>query len=729
MGFLQTLLLYERRILLSLAVLALISGGILARRFVLLHSHLQPAPAGTYIEGSVGELLPLLPWFTVENDVNRDIVSLVFSGLQRYNPTTGDIEDDLATVDVSDDHRVYTATLRENLQWHDSTASDPHPVTADDVLFTFQSIQDPEFPNAVLRQNFLGVTITKLSDRSVRFTLNEPYRYFRSNLLLGIVPKRSFEGVPISRLHQALDVGFQPIGAGPYKLKSIVQTEFSTEVTLERFERDIPPPYHLERVVLRVFPDYQSLLSDIRNLDGIRLVPRSDDGDAILPRAFTPVTYSLPQYVALFFNLEHGIVQDRQLRLGLQLGTDRKALIDAVHEHVIVQTPLMETAGDDWRFSFDPQAAQGALFSSQWYLPEKVRLQRLLEQHDANAAGVLRLPPVILLSTGGTLTMTGTFVGFDTGATLNGLPIMEHGSGTWVAYLPSTGSGMLPMGASRIILRNREGDPLDTTYVLRTTDPLSFLRAEQEQELLAKFLRTKQTPLPPESERVTVSDMTLEDGYLRRRRSTDPIDIRINARGERLKLRILTSPSPVQYKEVAQLVAQQWRTLGVDAEVDVPETYSAFEEKLVRRDYDVLLYGQSLLDNLDSYPYWHSSGAQHTGASSKDLRIDAYNLSQYTSLKVDSLLEQLRASGDTAERARLFTELKAQFAEDVPVIVLYSPQYTFAYRTGLQGVVLGKPSVHSDRFLSLHNWYLEEERVLNDGVHWYSFFPWFFSLL
>jgi hypothetical protein len=62
--------------------------------------------------------------------------------------------------------------------------------------------------------------------------------------------------------------------------------------------------------------------------------------------------------------------------------------------------------------------------------------------------------------------------------------------------------------------------------------------------------------------------------------------------------------------------------------------------------------------------------------------------------------------------------------DDVPAIFLYSPLYTFAVHQDLQGVELQNLSLHSDRFLTLHRWYLQEERVFQPGVSWWSFVPW-----
>lgn len=162
--------------------------------------------------------------------------------------------------------------------------------------------------------------------------------------------------------------------------------------------------------------------------------------------------------------------------------------------------------------------------------------------------------------------------------------------------------------------------------------------------------------------------------------------------------------------------------------IEIPATMEAFEEKLISRDYDLLLFGQSLLDNLDSYPYWHSSGAQRLTGNKYDLRIDAYNLSQYSSLEADSLLEVSRTTRDERERQRSLEELREVLKRDVPAVFLYSPLYTYAYHEDVRGIALGALSLHSDRFLTLSTWYLKEQRQFRSGVSWLSFIPWVFRL-
>lgn len=714
----------ERWALLVLVIFAVLSFMALLRQFRLANTVLVPTNGGTYIEGSVGNLQPLLPWFVVQNDVNRDILSLVFSGLLRYDPQTKSIIDDLASMQVSSDGKVYTLTLKDGAVWQDSSGMNKHPVTADDVLFTYQSIQEPGFPNQLLQQNFRGVTVAKVNERTVTFTLDQPYSFFPSNLTLGLVPKKSFEGIPANKLDQALDFAYKPIGAGPYKVKTVVQTELSSEVTLERFERPFPPDYRLERVIFRIYPDYSTLLSDLHTLQGVRVVARAKDGAPIVPKRFVPMNYTLPQYVALFFNLSRGKLQDPKLRLGLQLGTNKQEIAAQVQEDVIIDTPLLELDTSDWRYQFDLAAAQGALFASRWSLPEKIRLQRMLEQRDANTVGDLKVPSVVYIPTNGKLTLTGTFLNEITpGYTINGVQLVRSGGGWSATFTDATGTGGLVLGENLLKLFDEKKKPVDSVYVFRAKDLQEMARAEEEQKLVTQFLASRD-PATPANERITAADLTLENGMIRRRKAGDAVSIRKNEKGELLTMTLLTSPSPPQYKTVAEIVKKEWAALGVDVKVEVPTSMEDFQNRLLKRDYDVLLFGQSLLDNLDAFPYWHSTGTQKVSSNDANLRSDAFNLSQYASFEADSLLETIRKTRDEAVRTQSLKKLQEVMKRDVPAVFLYSPTYVYAHRNDILGVELGSLSLHSDRFLTLSRWYVRQIRVFREGKGWGSFIPW-----
>jgi ABC-type transport system substrate-binding protein len=726
----------------ALAVLTLVLAGsltMLVRMFRTENMQNVAVPGGTYIEGAVGEILPLNPWFIAGNDVNRDIVSLVFSGLMKYDPETQKVVDDLATVTISTDNRIYTATLKPNLYWHDSTEEKPHPVTADDVMYTFTTIQQQGFPNPILQQNFKGVEVEKIDERTVRFRLSKQYSFFTSNLTLGLVPASAFEGTPVNKLDQTLDFGFKPVGAGPYSFVSLLQTDLSSEITLKRFAREGMPEYKVDRMVFRVFPDYSTLLSDILNVHGVRQVPRNAEGEPILPRRFHPVPYSLPQYVGLFFNLGRDIPADRNVRLGLQLALNKQAIADTLHETKVVDTPLLEIDLGDWRYRFDAAAAKGAFFESSWNVPEKVRLQRLLEQREANALGPLAsVPRVALLGTGAQLTLTGSIGDLTFPLTVNGFPVQTGSQlperirasleGAWLVKLPAGngGSGSLKMGMNIIKLMNGDDDIVDSAYVERYTDADAFNRAVQEQQLIEQFAKSKSLPAN-NPQKIGIDDLYLEKGFLRRKRPEDSPHTRINDKGRELVLTILTNKKPDSYPIVAEMVKKQWEAVGARVNIVVAATKQEFENKLMRRDYDVVLFGQSLFDNLDSYPYWHSSQIQDLSDPSK-LRLDAFNLSQYASFEADDLLMRIRETSNANSRTQALQQLNTVWKSDMPAIVLYSPLSIYAHDDSIHGISIKNLSLHADRFAHLEDWYVTTERRFLPGKSWLSFIPWMFKL-
>ncbi len=730
----------ERTVLAMLAMFLTLSLLMLLRLFYLQNTLSVPGGGGTYIEGSVGEMLPLNPWFVNGNDVSRDIVSLVFAGLLRYDPQSNKVVDNLATVRASDDNRIYTATLKPGILWHDSTKERPHPVTADDVVFTFKTIQQPNFPNPILQQNFRGVDIEKLDDRTVRFRLSKPYSFFTSNLTLGLVPKSAFEGVPVSKLDQTLDFGFHPIGGGPYSFLSLLQTDFSTEVTLKRFQQSGMPENKIERIVFRVFPDYSALLTDIMNLNGVRLVPRNEKGQPTLPRHFRALPYTLPQYVGLFFNLDREIPADRGVRLGLQLATNKQALVDEIRETEIVDSPLLEIDLGNWKYRFDETAAKGAFFDSSWNMPEKIRLQRLLEQRETNRVGPLgSLPNIALLGSGASLTVTGSLSGLRLPVFVNGIRIQTGArlpdgtvralSGSWMVKLQAGNgqSGSLKLGMNIVRLTNAKDDVQDTAFIERIADAKKFALASQEQQLVDLFLASKKLP-ENDPNRITVQDLYMENGYLRRKAPPDPPHTRVNSKGKRLVLNLLTSNKPETYPRVAEAIKQQWEAVGVGVRVDIASSKKEFGDRLLSRNYDVVLFGQSLLDNLDSYPYWHSSQVQER-TDAKKMRLDAFNLSQYASFEADALLARIRETRIPSSRAKALQELNELLKKDIPAIVLYSPLYIYAHDDSVQGMTLGKLSLHADHFAHIDDWYVTTRRQFLPGKSWFSFISWFIRLI
>jgi len=515
----------------------------------------------------------------------------------------------------------------------------------------------------------------------------------------------------------------------------------STEVTLGRFIQKGLPGNNIDRLVFRVFPDYAALLSDIMNLNGVRLVPRNDKGQPTLPRHFNPVPYTLPQYVGLFFNFDRETLSDPGVRLGLQLATNKQEIVEMIHENQIVDTPLLEIDLGNWRYRFAEASAKGAFFDSSWNMPEKIRLQRLLEQRDANRVGPLHsLPNIALLGSGASLTVTGATSGLKFPIFINNVKVqtgtrlpdgaMHALSGSWTVKLSAGNgqSGSLKTGMNIIRMTDARDNIIDTSFMERISDLKKFNLASEEERLVDRFTASKKLPENDVSH-VSVYDLYLENGYLRRKTPKDPPHTRVNNKGKRLVLNLLTSETPAVYGQIAEVIKRQWESVGVGVKIDIPSSRKEFEDRLLNRNYDVVLFGQSLFDNLDSYPYWHSSQTQDRDGDAKKMRLDAFNLAQYISFEADTLLTRIRETNDPAARSKSLKYLNDLLKNDIPAIVLYSPLNIYAYDDTVRGITLGKLSLHADRFANIGDWYVSTERRFLPGKRWWNFPGWLLSEL
>ena len=111
------------------------------------------------------------------NQAFPNIFLFCFKGLTQENGFTGEVEPALAESWVlSPDRQSIVFTLRPNLQW-----SDGHPLTADDVVFSYQDILfNKDVPidardSVKIGMNGTLPSVRKLDDRRVEFTFPEPF--------------------------------------------------------------------------------------------------------------------------------------------------------------------------------------------------------------------------------------------------------------------------------------------------------------------------------------------------------------------------------------------------------------------------------------------------------------------------------------------------------------------------------------------------------------------------
>ncbi|GAB4449879.1 MAG: peptide ABC transporter substrate-binding protein [Anaerolineales bacterium] len=336
----------------------------------------QPEQGGVYSEalvGSLGRLNPLLDW---NNTADRDVNRLLFSGLVRFDEHGLPRADLAESWGVSQDGTIYNFTIRPNAVWHDGM-----PVTSDDVIFTIEMMKGAGslYPQDI-KDLWGRVTVTKLNDKNLKFTLPEPYVPFLDYLTFGVVPKHLLESVPPEQMASA-EFNIAPVGSGPYKFDQLIVENGQIQgVVLNLAPNYYGTPPFIEQVVFRYYPTSAAAFEAYRQGD-VSAVGRitTDVLNAALAEPNLSVYSSrLPQMGFVLFNLanpETPFLQDAKVRRALMLGLNRPAIINNIlqGQAFVADSPILPGSWAYFdgieKFEYDPEAAIALLKSEGYVIP------------------------------------------------------------------------------------------------------------------------------------------------------------------------------------------------------------------------------------------------------------------------------------------------------------------------------------------------------------------------
>jgi len=302
-----------------------------------------PRAGGSYEEAIVGSPQLINPLFSSLNDVDKDLTTLIFSGLMRYDHDRNLVPDLAESFQVSEDKKAYTFTLREGITWHDG-----EPLTADDVVFTIQTLQDQEV-GSPLHISFQGIEVEFLDDRRVLFRLEEPFQSFLASLTVGILPEHVWGTISPEAIRLA-GRNLKPVGSGPYSFKRLIKDPNGviTRVELVRNESYYQDPAYIEELQFEFFSDYEGPVGAIQALrqqkvDGLHFIP-FDLREKVQRKHTRLETLHLPQYSALFFNQDRNVVlADDNIRVALAKSLDRNRILreTLTNEGNVMYGPLL----------------------------------------------------------------------------------------------------------------------------------------------------------------------------------------------------------------------------------------------------------------------------------------------------------------------------------------------------------------------------------------------------
>jgi len=213
-----------------------------------------------------------------------DIGRFMFWNLLNFDVPTQTVKPGLADFWTnSPDGKTWTFRLRKNLRW-----SDGAPLTADDVIFTWDAITNAAFPNSVIDLfivNGKTFTVTKLDDLTIQVVTPEVYAPFLQAFGAGlaIYPKHVLEKyVENGTFPSAYGVNWKPqdiVCDGPYVLKEYKQAEYTllqrNPYFIEVDKNGTRLPY-FDEIIFAIAPDVNAV--SLRFLTG-----ESDVDDFVYP--------------------------------------------------------------------------------------------------------------------------------------------------------------------------------------------------------------------------------------------------------------------------------------------------------------------------------------------------------------------------------------------------------------------------------------------------------------
>ncbi len=340
-----------------------------------------PRQGGSITEAVVGSprfINPVLAF----SQVDKDLSNIIFSGLFTTNEFGEQIPELASDASVSNNGLEYIVTIREDALFHDGK-----PVTAEDVVFTIERIQDPLIKSP-LQGNWYGVSAETISQNQIKFTLEKPYNNFLSLLSLGILPKHIWSDISVEEFPFSTR-NINPIGSGPFQISELKRSDSErvTALSLKPFFNGIYRPYieKLEFIFTKTEND-QIAAFDSKLADTAAGIP-AEKLEILSTKSTKQHTFNLPRVYSLFFNKKNNpALEYNEVREVIDRAIDRKKIIDEIFFGVANsnQSPLPITSkyfSEPTQEESDPEVLKKRLSSNGWKFDENSKVWKRTEKN------------------------------------------------------------------------------------------------------------------------------------------------------------------------------------------------------------------------------------------------------------------------------------------------------------------------------------------------------------
>jgi len=244
---------------------------------------------------------------------------LMYEGLAQYSP---DYKPELLLAEEitpNSDASVWTVRLKPDIPWQNGNT-----VSADDVVFTFQRICDPDNPldGASAMGGLKPENVKKIDDLTVSFTYDEPFVLFATDAVT-------------QRLVHIVPADFDPknpIGCGPFQLVDFKPGDQFTFSGFKDYHGGAPM---LDEVTLIQFPEETARINAFMSgtVDAIAELPHSQM-TAVESAGLVPLNAKSGGWVPFCMRIDVKPFSDVRVRQAMRLVVDRQQILDNAYNGI-----------------------------------------------------------------------------------------------------------------------------------------------------------------------------------------------------------------------------------------------------------------------------------------------------------------------------------------------------------------------------------------------------------
>ena len=287
----------------------------------------KPAYGDTYIEALQGNISGLIP-NVLSDGPSFEVGSLIYNGLVKHDKDVNLVPELAESWQFSRDCLDLTFKLRRNVRWHDN-----QPFTAEDVVFTYDTMVYPKTPTAYAGDFKSVASVTAVDPYTVHVRYKHPHARALQSWGIWMLPKHLLEKSMLEgKLRESPQNRTSPVGTGPYRFKEWKPGEKVVLVANPDYFDGRP---YISRVVYRIIPSSATTFLELKakGVDGAKLTALQFKRQTEYPafrKAYTKYQYSANVYVYLGLNLRDPRFADRRVRQAFAHAINKRELIDGV---------------------------------------------------------------------------------------------------------------------------------------------------------------------------------------------------------------------------------------------------------------------------------------------------------------------------------------------------------------------------------------------------------------